>query len=272
MRGKDSGHGFSYTPGSTSNNSIHDEGLFLSGYKSKPYLCTAMKYNHLFFDLDHTLWDFDANARVTLEQLHLDLKLADRGVHDFDLFHKNYLKHNEKLWARYRNGYIKQEELRLKRMMLTLLDFRISDEALTREMSELFLQLLPTRTILFPGAIDLLQYLEYKGYNIHLITNGFEKTQHSKLQSCGLHRFFKEVITSESSNSLKPRKEIFEYAMQKAGAMVEESIMIGDSLEVDIAGAMSVGMDQVHVNFSDLPQDLKPTFTVRTLEELKGIL
>src|SRR6187549_1690876 len=133
-----------------------------------------MKYKHLFFDLDHTLWDFDANARVTLQQLHIDLNLVDKGIHDFDLFYKNYLAHNEKLWARYRNGYIRQEELRLKRMWLTLLDFKIADEALARQLSELFLQLLPARTILFPGTTDVLDYLKEKGYALHLITNGFE--------------------------------------------------------------------------------------------------
>ena len=231
-----------------------------------------MKYKHLFFDLDHTLWDFDANARTTLEQLHIDLKLVDKGVHDFELFHKNYLQHNEKLWARYRNGYIKQEELRLKRMWLTLLDFHIADEELARQLSELFLQLLPTRTILFPDTKEILKYLQDKGYKMHLITNGFELTQHSKLKSSGLDIFFKEVITSERSNSLKPQKEIFEYALNKSGAAVEQSIMIGDSLEVDIAGAMGVGMDQVHVNYNDQPQDLNPTYTVRTLKELKEFL
>jgi putative hydrolase of the HAD superfamily len=231
-----------------------------------------MKYNHLFFDLDHTLWDFDANARATLEQLHIDLRLVEKGVHDFDLFHKNYLQHNEKLWARYRNGYIKQEELRLKRMWLTLLDFRIADEALARQLSELFLQLLPMRTILFPDTKETLQYLSGKGYSLHLITNGFEETQHNKLKSSGLDIFFKEVVTSESSNSLKPQKEIFEYALNKTGASVAESLMIGDSIEVDIAGAMSVGMDQVHVNYQGLPQDLTPTYTVASLKELKIFL
>jgi putative hydrolase of the HAD superfamily len=230
-----------------------------------------MKYKHLFFDLDHTLWDFDANARATLEQLHLDMKLADRGVHDFNLFYKNYLQHNDKLWARYRKGFIKQEELRLKRMWLTLLDFRIADDDLTREMSDMFLQLLPTRTLLFPDTKEVLHYLEDKGYQLHLITNGFEKTQHSKLQCSGLDAFFKVVVTSECSNSIKPEREIFEYAMNRTGASVEESIMIGDSLEVDIAGAMGVGMDQIHVNYSGLEQDIKPTYTVRMLKELKEI-
>ncbi len=229
------------------------------------------KYKHIFFDLDHTLWDFDANARETLEQLHRDLKLHDKGIYDFELFHKNYLQHNEKLWDKYRKGQIKHEELRLKRMWLALLDFRIADEALAREMGDLFLQLLPTRTILFPNAKEVLQYLTDKGYQLHLITNGFEETQHSKLKSSGLNIFFKEIITSEGSNSLKPQKEIFEYALAKAGAKVNESIMIGDTLDVDIAGAMSVGMDQVHVNFSSASQDIKPTFTVKTLKELETI-
>lgn len=231
-----------------------------------------MKYKHLFFDLDHTLWDFDANARATLEQLHIDLKLVDKGVHDFELFHKNYLEHNEKLWARYRNGFIKQEELRLKRMWLTLLDFHIADEELARQLSELFLQLLPTRTILFPDTKEVLHYLKDKGYCLHLITNGFEKTQHSKLKSSGLTGFFQVIVTSESSNSLKPQKEIFEYALSKTGATVDQSIMIGDSLDVDILGAMTVGMDQVHVNYNKVKQDLNPTYTITELKQLKEFL
>ena len=230
-----------------------------------------MKYQHLFFDLDHTLWDFDANARATLQQLHIDLKLVDKGIHDFDLFHKNYLQHNEKLWARYRNGQIKQDELRIKRMWLTLLDFQVADEDLTRQLSELFLQLLPTRTVVFPDTKEVLNYLTDKGYQLHLITNGFEKTQHQKLHSSGLNNFFKVVITSEGSNSLKPQKEIFDYALNKAKAKVEESIMIGDTLEVDILGAMNAGMDQVHVNFNNSLQDIKPTYTVTTLKELQNI-
>lgn len=231
-----------------------------------------MKYEHLFFDLDHTLWDFDANARTTLQQLHLDLKLVDKGVHDFELFHKNYLAHNDRLWARYRNGYIKQEELRLKRMWLTLLDFKIADEALTRQLSELFLQLLPTRTLLFPDTLEVLQYLKDKNYQLHLITNGFEQTQRSKLKSSGLDPFFIEVVTSESSNSLKPQKEIFEYALRKTGAQPSNSLMLGDSLEVDIAGARGVGIDQVHVNYIGTPTDPATTYTITALKELEGFL
>jgi putative hydrolase of the HAD superfamily len=119
----------------------------------------------------------------------------------------------------------------------------------------------------------VLQYLADKGYGLHLITNGFEETQHSKLKHSNLSHFFQNVITSEGSNSLKPQPEIFHYALQKAGTKAEESIMIGDNLEVDIEGALNVGMDAVHVDFiNSAPQPIKPTYTVKCLKELKTFL
>jgi putative hydrolase of the HAD superfamily len=222
--------------------------------------------------LDHPLWDFEANSRQTLEELYTNLQLADRGVNDFDLFHKNYLVHNDMLWARYRNGFIKVDELRWKRMWLTLLDFKIGDEILARTMAGQFLDLLPTRKLLFPHAIELLDYLNNKNYKLHLITNGFEVTQHSKLQYSGLSKYFIEVITSEGSNSLKPHKEIFDFALERTKASKEESIMIGDSIEVDIQGAMNAGIDQIYVNHLNVEPEIKPTYIVYSLKEIEEIL
>ena len=208
---------------------------------------------------------------MTLLELFTTLQLEQRGIYDFDLFHKNYLAHNEKLWERYRNGYIKQEELRVKRMWLALLDFKIADETLAKDMSIRFLDLLPTRTILFPYAVEILEYLTNKKYELHLITNGFEKTQHSKLKHSGLDKYFREVITSEGSSSLKPNKDIFDYAFKKTGANPSESIMLGDSIEVDIIGAMNAGIDQVFINHLNIPIQVKPTYVVRSLKELEEI-
>jgi putative hydrolase of the HAD superfamily len=230
------------------------------------------KYKHLFFDLDHTIWDFEANSRQTLAEIYISLDLQQRGVDDLERFNKCYLVHNEKLWDRYRKGFIKTEELRWKRMWLTLLDFKIGDEKLAREMGVLFLDLLPTRKLLFPHAIEILQYLVQKNYTLHLITNGFEKTQHAKLKNAGLDLFFSNVITSEGSNSLKPHKEIFDFALKKAKATAAESIMLGDDIDVDIAGARGAGLDQVYVNHLNkaLPA-IKPTYTIAHLKELEGI-
>jgi putative hydrolase of the HAD superfamily len=234
------------------------------------------RYTHLFFDLDHTLWDFEANSRQTLQDLYRDMQLEERGVNDFDLFHKNYLLHNDKLWERYRNGYIKVDELRWKRMWLTLLDFKIADEPLARQMGVIFLDLLPTRKLLFPYTIEILDYLLARNYQLHMITNGFEKTQYSKLEHSGLTKYFTHVITSEGSNSLKPHKEIFEYAFLKTGANPAESIMIGDTIDVDILGAVNAGIDQVHVNHltserMPVKENRFPTYTVFNLKELETI-
>jgi len=229
------------------------------------------KYKHLFFDLDHTLWDFESNSRQTLAEIYDLLDLRARGVDDFDRFHKIYLQYNDRLWERYRNGFIKVDELRWKRMWLTLLEFKIGDEALARKMGIVFLDLLPTRKILFPHTKEILDYLLTKKYSLHLITNGFEKTQQSKLQHAGLDGYFSEIVTSENANSLKPHKEIFDYALSKTGATKAESIMLGDSLDVDIQGAMNFGIDQVYVNHLNIKPSIKPTFVVHSLKELEDI-
>jgi putative hydrolase of the HAD superfamily len=230
-----------------------------------------MKYRHLFFDLDHTLWDFEANAKATLSSLYETLSLREKGIDDFEQFYRNYLDHNERLWERYRNGFIKQEDLRIKRMRQSLLDFKIADEQLAQAMSVQFLEMLPTRTILFPYAKEILTYLLGKGYELHLITNGFEKTQHQKLKHSGLDSFFTEVITSESSGSLKPNKQIFEYAFQKTNASPQQSIMLGDTLDVDIQGAMNAGIDQVFINHHRIASHIQPTYMVHSLKELEEI-
>lgn len=229
------------------------------------------KYKHLFFDLDHTLWDFDANARETLSELYSIFDLDKRINTPFEDFYPKYLFHNEVLWDRYHKGLISADELKWKRMWRTLLDFKIADEPLARDLSGKFLEILPTKKLLFPNTIEILDYLTEKKYALHLITNGFEKTQWGKLNNSGLGGYFTHVITSEMSNSLKPKKEIFEYALDKAKALLSESIMIGDNLDADIQGAMNAGMDSVFVNHINAVTDLNPTYTVTHLKELELI-
>ncbi len=232
---------------------------------------TIKQYKHLFFDLDHTLWDFETNAKETLKQLCEENDLISKGVTDFDLFFKQYCFHNDQLWERYTNGTIRQDELRWKRMWLTLLDFKIADEPLSKLLAVQFLNKLPSRKNLFPYTIEILKYLIAKKYVLHLITNGFESIQHSKLLNSNLTNYFKEVITSEKANSLKPNKEIFEFALNISGAALHESIMIGDNLDADIRGAMNAGLDTIFVNHLNIETDAKPTYTIHHLKELEEI-
>ncbi|MEO7445802.1 MAG: YjjG family noncanonical pyrimidine nucleotidase [Ferruginibacter sp.] len=205
-------------------------------------------YKHLFFDLDHTLWDFDKNAEHSLGELYVQFDLANRLSSDFESFYKTYLHHNRILWDRYHKGFINADDLKWKRMWRTLLDFKVADEDLAKKMSAAFLDILPTKKEVFPYTFEILDYLRDKNYKLHLITNGFEKTQWLKLQNSGLDKYFSSVITSERSNSMKPKKEIFEFALQATGATLEESIMIGDNVDADIQGAINAGMDCIFVN------------------------
>ncbi len=228
-------------------------------------------YKHLFFDLDHTIWDFDSNAKATLVDLYAQ-GLEDKTKAPFNDFYERYIFHNAHLWARYEKGFIGVEELKWKRMWRTLLDFKIADEALSKEISIKFLEILPTKKAVFPYTFEILDYLTKKDYTLHLITNGFVHTQTMKLQNSGLDKYFTEMITSEASNSLKPKKEIFEYALQKTNATLSESIMIGDNQDADIAGALNAGMDAVFVNHINEPTKFKATYTITHLKELEEIL
>src|SRR5512135_3116979 len=123
-----------------------------------------MKYRHLFFDLDHTLWDFEANSKETLHEVYHAHQLHATLTPDFDYFFERYSFHNKRLWDRYHHGFIKQDELRWKRMWHALLEFKVGDEKLAKTMSQEYLQILPHKTKLFPYTIEIIEYLSNKGY------------------------------------------------------------------------------------------------------------
>ena len=230
-----------------------------------------MPYKDLFFDLDHTIWDFELNSKETLWDLHQKYQLEAKGIDNFDVFYSSYSVHNHRLWDRYTKGFIKQEELRWKRIYLSLLDYKIADEALSKEMSVDYLDILPNKKNLFPYTIEILDYLKNKDYKMHLITNGFESVQFKKIKNSNLADYFIEVITSEASNSLKPNKEIFEYALKASNAKLESSIMIGDNEAADIQGAINAGMDSIFVNHLQIQPTVAATHTITHLKELENI-
>ncbi len=231
-----------------------------------------MAYKDLFFDLDHTIWDFELNSKETIQELFDTYELKNLGILDFDAYFTQYSMHNHRLWDRYTKGFIKQEELRWKRIYLSLLDFKVADEKLAKQMSIDYLDILPNKTNLFPYTIEILDYLKNKGYKMHLITNGFESVQFKKIQNSNLESYFIEVITSEASNSLKPHKAIFEYALGKTNATVESSIMIGDNESADIQGGINIGMDTIFVNHINAVPTIPATYTITHLKQLEDIL
>ena len=231
------------------------------------------KYEHVFFDLDHTLWDFDTNSKETLRDLYNELELQSKGILQIDQFLSVYHRFNLLFWDRFRRGYINRDELRWKRMWRTLVEFRITDMALARNMSERYLEILPTKKSLFHDTVETLEYLKQKKYPIHLITNGFEKTQHLKIRNSGIDHYFTHVITSENAGIMKPHAAIFEFAMEKAGTFPHHSLMIGDTLDADIEGGNNAGIDTVYFNPAEPPSgSITPTYIIANLSDLKKIL
>ena len=230
-----------------------------------------MKYKHIFFDLDRTLWDFDTSARIAFGELFEKYKLNQKGVQSVDVLQNTYNLHNDRLWALYREGKIKKEILRGKRFLLTLKDFGIDDVILSEKIGQDYIAISPLRVALFPHAEEILQYLSPK-YQLNLITNGFSEVQAIKLISSGLGKYFKVVVTSEEAGYKKPDERIFNYAFEKSGAKPGESIMIGDDFEVDVKGALAVGMDQVFFDPNKVFSQNGSTFYINDLKELEGIL
>ncbi len=229
------------------------------------------KYKHVFIDLDRTLWDFEKSAQQTFEEIYRRHELKELGVPSLEEFDKFYTEHNNRLWSYYRKGQIKKEILSVQRFELTLKDFSIKDAKLAKQIASDYVNLSPTMVNLFPYTHEILTYLKTK-YTLHIITNGFEEVQQKKLDSANLRQYFTHIITSEMAGFKKPEPEIFSYAFQITGAKVEESMMIGDDLKVDILGAKEFGMDQIYVNFDKLKHKEKLSYEVNSLKEIAEIL
>ncbi|WP_299160774.1 YjjG family noncanonical pyrimidine nucleotidase [uncultured Tenacibaculum sp.] len=225
-----------------------------------------MNIKHVFFDLDHTLWDFDKNSKLTFEQIFEEQNLNI----NIDTFLAIYMPINLKYWRLFRENKILKEDLRHKRLKeaFDALNFKISDEQINI-ISEDYISYLPNHNYLFEGTFELLEYL-IKKYELHIITNGFEEVQNIKLKKSGINKYFKEVITSESIGVKKPNPKIFKFALEKAKAAPHNSIMIGDSYEADVEGAINVGMEAIY--FTNTNKTSSKVSSVKSLVEIKQYL
>ncbi|MBK7850232.1 MAG: noncanonical pyrimidine nucleotidase, YjjG family [Bacteroidetes bacterium] len=225
------------------------------------------KYKHLFFDLDNTLWDFERNSTEALTELYHKYSLQKLGVSSLEIFLEKYKERNAMMWDEYRLGKIDKATLRDKRFQLTFWDMGLDAETAPNELPDEYLRISPRKTHLFPHAHETLSYLCSK-YTLHIITNGFVEAQEIKLQASDLEKYFAEIIISEHTGYKKPDINIFNYSMQKAGASADECVMIGDGLDVDIAGARNAGWDTVYFNPFEIPHTESVTFEIKSLDEL----
>jgi putative hydrolase of the HAD superfamily len=202
---------------------------------------------HVFFDLDHTLWDFDKNSGLTFERI---FKLNNINV-QLDSFLEVYEPINLKYWKLYREERVTKPALRYGRLREAFDTINVSiEDEMINHLSVAYIDHLTTFNHLFDGAISILKYLK-NNYQLHIITNGFEEAQERKMINANIKHYFKSVTNSEMVGVKKPNPKIFNFALDIASASPDESIMIGDSLEADIEGADKIGMDTIHFDYKD---------------------
>jgi putative hydrolase of the HAD superfamily len=228
------------------------------------------RYEHIFFDLDRTLWNFDENSKKVLNDIYVNFKL-NGSISSSSLFIEKYQEINQALWALYRDDKLTKEELRWKRFQETLIYFNVSDEEMSIQMGDYYIEHSPRQTLLFPNCIEVLDYLSKK-YKLHIITNGFEEVQHIKLKESGLRNYFEVLIFSETAGVKKPHPYIFKKALKEAGAKANNSIMIGDDLYADIYGSQRVKMDNVYFNPNKVEHNKYVQHEINCLSKLFGIL
>lgn len=230
-----------------------------------------MKYQHIFFDLDHTIWDFDKNAEEALHELYVIHRLNDIGLTSAEVFIETYTQNNHKLWREYHIGNITKETLREARFKQTFLDLGVHPDVIPHGFEDEYVKLCPTKTNLFPNAHETLEYLSEK-YTLHLISNGFKESQDIKINGTGIGKYFTHVVISELVGVNKPDPAIFQYAIDTAQTTRAQSLMIGDSLEADVLGALNFGMDAIYFNPFNIPKPDNVPMQINDLKELTLML
>lgn len=231
-------------------------------------------YRNIFIDLDDTIWDFTANSHVSLEIMYRDLDIA-RIYPDYDAFSSAYYAKNSELWALYHHGKIEKDFLIIERYahLLRTIGYNDIDNRLAQRMNEYYLDTLALQTQLVPYAIELLDYLTRRGYNLYILSNGFIEVQHKKLQSAGIGDYFKRMVLSDEIGINKPDRRLFDYALEVTHSQAADTLMIGDNYDADILGAMQAGWGQIYFdrNHRGITAQ-EPQHTVHSLKEVMDIL
>ena len=229
------------------------------------------QYKCIFFDLDHTLWDYETNSRVTLHELYVHHELQAKGIHHFEDFLLQFRTVNQDLWDRYDRGLIDSEVIRKERFKTILASFHLHEEKLNHSLSADYLNSCPMKGFLMPQAIETLEYLS-EHYMLTVITNGFEEIQKIKLMSGKLDHYFDHIITSQKAGHKKPAREIFEFALRTNDILHHQAIMVGDNPIADISGAKNARIDAVFFNPEKNTHTITTDYEIHSLEQLRQIL
>ena len=231
-----------------------------------------MKIQHIFFDLDNTLWDHRKNAYLTLKEIFKREDITEKFNIGFEEFHTEYFTINEKLWAQIRDGEIDKEYLRKHRFYDAFLFFGVDDFELSQVFEHQFLDEILNYNDLVPGAFEILEYLSAKNYDLHILSNGFQEVTHKKCELSGIKNYFKTITSADEINIRKPHPEVYDYALKKANAQKENSIMIGDDWIADVEGGKAFGLEVVFLDVFNDNYEAENVKVIKKLKELETIL
>ena len=227
---------------------------------------------HIFFDLDNTLWDHRKNAILTLNELFQRKEINEKYNLLFDEFHAKYNEINEDLWIKIRDGIIDKDFLRKHRFYDTFLHFDIDDEELADYFEKHFLDEIINYNELIDGTLEILEYLKSKGYQLHVVSNGFHEVTNRKVEKSGLTKYFETVTSAEDAHAMKPDERIFEYSLNVANAKKSESIFIGDDWIADVKGAQNFGMEVIFFDALLENKTEEGLKVIQKLEEIRNFL
>lgn len=230
-----------------------------------------MKIQHIFFDLDNTLWDHRKNAYLTLKEIFKREDITEKFNIGFEEFHTEYFTINEKLWAQIRDGEIDKEYLRKHRFYDAFLFFGVDDFELSQVFEHQFLDEILNYNDLVPGAFEILEYLSAKNYDLHILSNGFQEVTHKKCELSGIKNYFKTITSADEINIRKPHPEVYDYALKKASAQKENSMMIGDDWIADVEGGKAFGLEVVFLDVFNDNYEAENVKVIKKLKELETI-
>ena len=234
----------------------------------------SLKYEHIIWDLDHTLWDFDTNSTETILEILHDFDLLGKPIMEPQKFLADYIRINRHCWDLYQIGEMDKATLRYTRFQQAFELHGVSAES-SRELSDRFCEeyvvRCPKKNVLIDGAVEILDYLKAKNYKMCIMTNGFIEAQHVKMHVSGLNPYFDHVFISENLKAKKPDPKAYHAVLNALNTKVENCIMIGDSASSDIQGAVHVDMDSIHF-LPDGSTETKGTHAIKELMEIKEIL
>jgi len=231
-----------------------------------------MKIQHIFFDLDNTIWDHRKNAYLTIKDLFHKEEITLKYNIDFEEFHSVYHEINERLWEKIRDGIIGKEYLRKHRFYDTFKHFNIDDEELAMYFEEHFLDKILNHNELVEGAEYILEYLKAKNYTLHIISNGFKEVTERKCILSGIDKYFQTITSADSVGVRKPNPLIFDYSLGLSDAKKENSILIGDDWIADVVGAQSYGMDVIFFDVLNENREEEGLKIIKHLLQIKEYL